>query len=85
MLALLLGAVLVSCSKEELVGPAVGTTRATDEHPVGTMEDMNALRGTDGTLLRAVDLDGDGTPDEQGISDDGNDDGDSERNRKVKN
>jgi len=79
---------LGSCSKEELVSPcgqeqeAVNTEKSMEQ---GLGNDMEGARDIEGTTLRSIDLDGDGIPDDDGISDDGDDEGDSERNRKVKN
>ena|SRR6186713_237980 len=85
----LVGVLLMgSCAKEELASPcgqeteSVNTDRSMDQVPAN---DMEGTRTIEGVTLRSVDLDGDGIPDEDGISDDGNDEGDSERNRKVKN
>jgi hypothetical protein len=88
-LVALLGVLLFgSCTKEELVSPC-----GQEEESVNTEKSMGqtsgdeveGARNIEGTTLRSLDLDGDGLPDDDGISDDGDDEGDSERNRKVKN
>jgi hypothetical protein len=79
---------LISCSKEELTGPCGAEQEATGDVKVlttGPVGEVDQDRSVQGTGHRGMELDGDGLPDEDGISDDGNDEGDSERNRKVKN
>lgn len=86
----LVGALLLaSCSKEDIASPcdqgssdAVNTERSMGQTQADELEGTRTL---DGATLRSMDLDGDGLPDDDGISDDGDDAGDSERNRKVRN
>jgi hypothetical protein len=79
---------LFSCSKEDVTGPcgadqeANGGVKVLTTGPVGEVDPGRTVQGTG---HRGMELDGDGLPDDDGISDDGNDEGDSERNRKVKN
>lgn len=85
MFSLVLVMLLSACSREDVSPLGTGSPRT--ERSAG--QQQNEAMDQDGTLrgntLRSLDdvIEGDGT-DNGGISDDGDDEGDSERNRKNK-
>jgi hypothetical protein len=69
-----------SCSKEELDGPACGSTEAD-----GSVKSLDLSGGTGGTTMNGSTDDSTGSGgDGRGISDDGDDLSDSEKGRKKK-
>jgi hypothetical protein len=69
-----------SCSKEELDGPACGSTEAD-----GSVKNLDLSGGSAGSTMNGASSDSTGTNgDGRGISDDGDDLSDSEKGRKKK-
>lgn len=73
-----------ACSREEVCEPAdepAGTDRSVGQDSNDLLDKSERPAGT---TLRDGEFDQGGSPEDDGISDDGNDEGDSERNKKIK-
>jgi|694.fasta_scaffold07350_18 hypothetical protein len=83
-LAVVFSLLASACSREEVCAPAdepAGTDRSMGQDANDILDNSERPAGT---TLRGGEFDQGGSPDDDGISDDGNDEGDSERNKKNK-